>query len=78
MKCKLKTLVAVLMGGALAVSASTGMARTFRSADVHAKDYPTNMAVIHMGEDLNKATGGKDTIKVFGDSALGSETDVVQ
>ncbi|MGC3965389.1 MAG: TRAP transporter substrate-binding protein [Rhodocyclaceae bacterium] len=78
MKCKLKTIVGVLMGSALALSASTGMARTFRSADVHAKDYPTNMAVIHMGEDLSKATGGKDTIKVFGDSALGSETDVVQ
>jgi tripartite ATP-independent transporter DctP family solute receptor len=78
MKFKVNTLVGVLMGSVLAVSATTGMARTFRSADVHAKDYPTNMAVLHMGEDLSKATGGKDTVKVFGDSALGSETDVVQ
>ncbi|MFT4172715.1 MAG: TRAP transporter substrate-binding protein [Rhodocyclaceae bacterium] len=78
MKFKVNQLVGVLMGSVLAVSATTGMARTFRSADVHAKDYPTNMAVVHMGEDLSKATGGKDVIKVFGDSALGSETDVVQ
>ena len=53
-------------------------ARDFRSADVHAKDYPTNMAVKFMGEELSKATGGKDNIKVFGDSALGSEKDTVE
>ncbi len=62
----------------LALSATTGMARTFRSADVHNKDFPTNMAVKHMGEELNKATDGKDTVKVFGDSALGSEKDTVE
>jgi tripartite ATP-independent transporter DctP family solute receptor len=53
-------------------------ARDFRSADVHAKDYPTNMAVKYMGEQLSKATNGKDNIKVFGDSALGSEKDTVE
>ena len=62
----------------LALSATTGMARTFRSADVHNKDFPTNMAVKHMGEELNNATDGKDTVKVFGDSALGSEKDTVE
>ena len=54
------------------------LARDFRSADVHAKDYPTNQAVMFMGEQLSKATGGKDKIKVFGDSALGSEKDTVE
>ena len=53
-------------------------ARDFRSADVHAKDFPTNMAVKYMGDELSKATGGKDKIKVFGDSALGSEKDTVE
>ena len=56
----------------------SAFARDFRSADVHAKDYPTNMAVKYMGEELSKATGGKDNIKVFGDSALGSEKDTVE
>jgi tripartite ATP-independent transporter DctP family solute receptor len=56
----------------------TASARDFRSADVHAKDYPTNMAVKYMGEQLSKATGGKDNVKVFGDSALGSEKDTVE
>jgi tripartite ATP-independent transporter DctP family solute receptor len=53
-------------------------ARDFRSADVHAKDFPTNMAVKHMGDELSKATNGKYNIKVFGDSALGSEKDTVE
>ena len=57
--------------GAIATLAATlclaAGARDFRSADVHAKDYPTNMAVKHMGDELSKATGGKYSIKVFGE-----------
>ena len=45
---------------AFAISAGSLQARTFRSADVHAKDFPTNMAVKYMGDELSKATGGKD------------------
>jgi tripartite ATP-independent transporter DctP family solute receptor len=64
---------------ALGVALSgTASARTFRSSDVHAKDFPTNQAVKFMGDELSKATGGKDNIKIFGDSALGSEKDTVE
>src|SRR5471032_1201159 len=63
---------------AFAISASSLQARTFRSADVHAKDFPTNMAVKYIGDELSKATGGKDNIKVFGDSSLGSEKDTIE
>ena len=73
-----KTLPSLIAIAVLALSASATMARTFRSAEVHAKDYPTNRAVMHMSEELSKATGGKDTIKIFGDSALGSEKDTVE
>ena len=75
---KLKTSAHLIAIAVLALSATTTMARTFRSAEVHAKNYPTNQAVMHMGEELSKATGGKDTIKIFGDSALGSEKDTVE
>jgi len=74
-QCKTICAVAAL---AFALTAPTVAARTFRSADVHAKDYPTNMAVKFMSEELSKATGGKDSIKVFGDSSLGSEKDTVE
>ncbi|MEX8492998.1 TRAP transporter substrate-binding protein [Sphaerotilus sp.] len=57
---------------------SCAQAADFRSADVHAKDYPTTLAVKFMGEQLSKATNGKDRIKVFTDSALGSEKDTVE
>ncbi|MBC7682158.1 MAG: TRAP transporter substrate-binding protein, partial [Ferruginibacter sp.] len=53
-------------------------ARNFRSADVHSKEFPTNMAVKYMGEQLSKATDGKGNIKVFGDSSLGGEKDTVE
>ena len=69
-------LAAALTAGALL--ATGAHARDFRSADVHAKDFPTNLAVKFMGDELSKATGGKDKIKVFGDSALGSEKDTIE
>ena len=78
MTFQLKTLPHLIAIAVLAASASGAMARTFRSAEVHAKDYPTNLAVMHMSEELSKATGGKDTIKIFADSSLGSEKDTVE
>ena len=73
-----KTLPALLAIGVLALSGTTAQARTFRSAEVHAKDFPTNCAVMFMSDELSKATDGKDRIKIFGDSSLGSEKDTVE
>src|SRR5215510_14112296 len=78
MRFKLKMLAAAIAATALALTAAVASAATFRSADVHPKDYPTVMAVNFMGEELSKATGAKDSIKVFGDSSLGSEKDTVE
>src|SRR5215471_12670898 len=78
MRMHAKTLSSLIVVTLFAFTASTASARTFRSADVHAKDYPTNMAVKFMGDELSKASGGKDNIKVFGDSSLGSEKDTVE
>ena len=79
MTFQLKTLAHLIaVAVVLAASTSAATARTFRSAEVHSKDFPTNQAVMHMSEDLSKATGGKDSIKIFGDSALGSEKDTVE
>ncbi|RZJ57080.1 MAG: TRAP transporter substrate-binding protein, partial [Acidovorax sp.] len=49
----------VLFGGLAA------QATEFRSSDIHPEDYPTVLAVRHMGETLSKATGGKHSIKVY-------------
>jgi tripartite ATP-independent transporter DctP family solute receptor len=78
MKLQLQQLAGLVAIAMLALATNAATARDFRSADVHAKDYPTNMAVKHMGDELAKATGGKDKIKVFGDSVLGSEKDTVE
>jgi len=78
MRIQLKTIASSIAIALLALSASTAMARNFRSADVHSKEFPTNLAVKFMGEELSKATDGKDNIKVYSDSALGSEKDTVE
>jgi len=73
-----RRLAAIVATATLSIAALPASARDFRSADVHAKDFPTNQAVMYMSDQLAKATGGKDKIKVFGDSALGSEKDTVE
>lgn len=78
MNFKLKKLSGLIVISMIAMMGNSASARNFRSADVHAKDYPTNQAVKYMGESLSKATGGKDNIKVFADSALGSEKDTIE
>jgi len=72
---RVSTFTAVI---AVALATTGASARDFRSADVHSKDFPTNVAVKHMGDELSKATGGKYNIKVFGDSSLGSEKDTIE
>ena len=78
MKLTSRPLLSLIAAATLCLVTGQTSARDFRSADVHAKDFPTNMAVKFMGEQLNKATGGKDKIKVFSDSSLGSEKDTVE
>jgi len=78
MKCQFKGTSGLIAIVVFAVTTTAAIARDFRSADVHSKDFPTNMAVKYMGDELFKATGGKYKIKVFGDSSLGSEKDTVE
>ena len=76
-----KTLGALaLAAGSLVLGLAPGAAeaRIFRSADVHAKDFPTNQAVIYMGEQLARATGGRDTIKLYSNGSLGTENDMIE
>jgi tripartite ATP-independent transporter DctP family solute receptor len=61
-----------------ALTASVAQAAEFRASDIHPEDYPTVLAVRHMGETLAKATNGRLTIKVFAKSALGNEKDTIE
>jgi tripartite ATP-independent transporter DctP family solute receptor len=53
-------------------------AKEFRSSDVHPEDYPTVMAVKYMSDIIKQKTGGKDSIKVYTMSQLGSEKDTIE
>jgi tripartite ATP-independent transporter DctP family solute receptor len=76
MQNKLKKILAVVLASAFVVG--TAQARDFRSADVHPADYPTVMTVKKIGEIISQKTNGKYNVKVFGNSALGSEKDTVE
>lgn len=70
----LRTALAALIAG-IGLAAQ---AKEFKSADTHnADDYPTVVAVKHMSELLEKSSGGKNKIKVFNKSALGSEKETI-
>ena len=78
MQKKLKKVLGVVLASAFAMGAMQVEARDFRSADVHPQDYPTVMTVKKIGEIVSQKTNGKYNVKVFGNSALGSEKDTVE
>lgn len=78
MQMKLKKVLGAVLACGFAMAAVHVQARDFRSADVHPLDYPTVMTVKKIGEIVSQKTNGKYNIKVFGNSALGSETDTVE
>ncbi len=61
----------------LALSANA-YAQEFRSADIHPEGYPTVKAVQQMAKQLEKVSGGKDTIKVYLSGSLGNEKETVE
>ena len=78
MKINLPTLASAIIASAIFATAGVASAREFRSADVHPLDYPTVLTEIQVGKVLAEKTGGNYTVKVFGNSTLGSEKDTVE
>ena len=78
MQTKSKTVLGVIVASVFLLSAQVTQARDFRSADVHPLDYPTVMYAKKIGDLVSEKTNGKFNVKVFGNSALGSENDTVQ
>jgi hypothetical protein len=75
MKVQWKVIVAATISAGIA---TTVAAKEFRSSDVHPEDYPTVMAVKFMSDQIKAKTGGKDSIKVYTMSQLGSEKDTIE
>lgn len=69
---------AALAAAAVILGSGLAQANNFRSADVHPADYPTVQAVNHMANLVKERSGGKHTIKVYPNGALGTERDNVE
>ncbi|QCP54939.1 TRAP transporter substrate-binding protein [Trinickia violacea] len=76
-KYTLSAIASMVAASFLALGAGTAQAHVFRVADVHSDTFPTTMALKYMGDEIAKQTNGQDTVKVFGNSALGSENDTI-
>ncbi|MDQ7955020.1 MAG: TRAP transporter substrate-binding protein [Pseudomonadota bacterium] len=74
----MKRIKTTLLAAAASTLALAVHATEFRSADIHPDDYPTVTAVKFMGERLKALSGGKHSIKVFNNSALGNEKDTIE
>lgn len=71
-------LVPTALAAALVAMSFAAHAAEFKSADIHnSDDYPTVTAVKFMSEELKKASGGKNSIKVFNKGALGTEKETI-
>jgi tripartite ATP-independent transporter DctP family solute receptor len=67
------------LAAALATTAMTpALARDFRVADTQVPDYPTVEGVRHMSKLLDERSKGKLKLKVFANSALGTERDTIE
>lgn len=60
------------------LASTAACALELKSADVHnSDDYPTVVAVKHLGQLLARSSGGTLTVKVFNKGALGSEKETI-
>ncbi len=76
---KTRSMARALLGLAVVAGfAGAASAKEFRSSDVHPMDYPTVTAVVQMGKLIAERTNNKHSVKVFGQSALGSEKDTIE
>lgn len=70
-----------ILAGAAAVASGSAIAQesyVFKAADTHAADYPTVVAVDHMGNLLSDWTGGRLSVQTFPGRQLGEEKDTIQ
>ena len=56
MELRRHTLFSLVAAAAISLVAAPALARDFRVAEVHNKNYPTNLAIKHMGDALAKAS----------------------
>ena len=76
MRFKFRILTGVAV--ALSFAMSAAHAREFRATDNLPPDFPTSLYVKKVGEIISQKTAGKLTVKLFSNSALGSEKDTVE
>ncbi len=76
-----RTLIATSLAAAAAITLPFGaraQSMTLKAADVHPAGYPNVVAIEHMGQKLEAATGGRIKLKMFASGVLGSEKEMIE
>ena len=76
-----RTLIATSLAAAAAITLPFGaraQSMTLKAADVHPAGYPNVVAIEHMGQKLEAATGGRIKLKMFASGVLGGEKEMIE
>lgn len=73
-----KTLFGALLGGTLAVAATTAGATDLRGWNIHVDDYPVSLAMDSFAAEVAERTGGELNLKTYHNGVLGNQTDAIE
>lgn len=76
--CAIPSTLASLLGAACLMLAGTASAADAKLGHGFTEQHPRGQAMLKFAAEVDKATGGKVKIKVFGNSSLGSEEKMLQ
>ena len=71
-------LQSAVLGGCLALAASSVSAMELRGWNIHVEEYPLSIAMESFAEEIAEKTGGDITLKVFHNGVLGSQPDAIE
>ena len=76
---KFNTVVAgAVLGGCLAVTATTASAVELRGWNIHVEDYPVSIAMESFMAEVAERTGGEITGKIYHNGVLGNQPDAIE
>jgi tripartite ATP-independent transporter DctP family solute receptor len=72
------TVGGAILGGCMALAASSAPAQELRGWNIHVEDYPVSIAMEAFAEEVAEKTNGEITAKVFHNGVLGDQPDAIE
>lgn len=72
------TVGGAILGGCMALAASSALAQELRGWNIHVEDYPVSIAMEAFAAEVAEKTNGEITAKVFHNGVLGDQPDAIE